>query len=179
MLTIEEVKQYLHLDSDAEDDYLRILIILAGEMCEKLYNVLQCLMNCRKAINKLMLVCIGYFFEQRDGTKNGVLSIFLYIAETIQKGGILMDFSKLRHRVIFLKPLDKRLNSMNENVPVWIPFKPKLSGDINADETSVYVLTDNKGNAVWKSAGGGQLYSHQLSLNEYAVWANVFSDVGD
>ena len=34
MLTIEEVKQYLHLDSDAEDDYLRILIILAGEMCE-------------------------------------------------------------------------------------------------------------------------------------------------
>ena len=41
-----------------------------------------------------------------------------------------MDFSKLRHRVIFLKPLDKRLNSMNENVPVWIPFKPKLSGDI-------------------------------------------------
>ncbi len=34
-------------------------------------------------------------------------------------------------------------------------------------------MTDNKGNAVWKSAGGGQLYSHQLSLNEYAVWANV------
>ncbi len=84
-----------------------------------------------------------------------------------------MDFSKLRHRVIFLKPLDKRLNSMNENVPVWIPFKPKLSGDITAAETSVYVLTDNKGNALWKSAGGGQLYSHQLSLNEYAVWANV------
>lgn len=48
-----------------------------------------------------------------------------------------MDFSKLRHRVIFLKPLDKRLNSMNENVPLWIPFKPKLSGEINADETSV------------------------------------------
>ena len=63
-----------------------------------------------------------------------------------------MDFSKLRHRVIFLKPLDKRLNSMNENVPVWIPFKPKSSGDINADGTSVYVLTDNKGNAVWKSS---------------------------
>ena len=32
MLTIEEVKQYLHLDSDAEDNYLRILIFLAGEM---------------------------------------------------------------------------------------------------------------------------------------------------
>ena len=33
-----------------------------------------------------------------------------------------MDFSKLRHRVIFLKPLDKRLNSMNENVPL-MPLK--------------------------------------------------------
>ena len=53
MLTIEEVKQYLHLDSDAEDDYLRILIILAGENVRKIIHVLQCLMNCRKAINKL------------------------------------------------------------------------------------------------------------------------------
>lgn len=54
MLTIEEVKQYLHLDSDAEDDYLRILILLAEEMCE-IIHVLQCLTNCRKAINKLCL----------------------------------------------------------------------------------------------------------------------------
>ncbi len=31
-LKIDEVKQYLHLDSDAEDEYLRILVLLAGEM---------------------------------------------------------------------------------------------------------------------------------------------------
>lgn len=54
MLTIEEVKQYLHLDSDAEDDYLRILILLQGK-CVKIIHDLQCLMNCRKAINKLCL----------------------------------------------------------------------------------------------------------------------------
>ena len=34
MLTLDEVKQYLHLDSDAEDDYINILILLAAEMCE-------------------------------------------------------------------------------------------------------------------------------------------------
>ena len=68
MLTIEEVKQYLHLDSDAEDDYLRILIILAGE-----------------SYKQAMLVCIGYFFEQRDGTKNGVPSIFYTLLRPYRK----------------------------------------------------------------------------------------------
>lgn len=47
MLTIEEVKQYLHLDSDAEDDYLRILILLAGESV-KIIHDLQCLMTAGK-----------------------------------------------------------------------------------------------------------------------------------
>ena len=37
MLTIEEVKQYLHLDSDAEDDYLRILILCRRNV-QKLYT---------------------------------------------------------------------------------------------------------------------------------------------
>lgn len=38
MLTLDEVKQYLHLDSDAEDDYINILILLAAEMCRELYK---------------------------------------------------------------------------------------------------------------------------------------------
>lgn len=98
-----------------------------------------------------------------------------------------MDFSKLRHRVILLKPLDKKLNSMKETVPVWIPFKPNLNNNLNINEkTEVYVVADKKGNAVLKSVGGwsqtssaarpsnrGQLYAHQLSVKEYAVWANV------
>ena len=68
MLTIEEVKQYLHLDSDAEDDYLRILILLAGEMCEN-YTRLAMPDELPESYKQAMLVCIGYFFEQRDGTK--------------------------------------------------------------------------------------------------------------
>ena len=34
MLTLDEVKEYLRLDTDCEDGYLNILILLACEMCE-------------------------------------------------------------------------------------------------------------------------------------------------
>ena len=91
MLTIEEVKQYLHLDSDAEDDkcrncltYLRILILLAGEMCEN-YTRLAMPDELPESYKQAMLVCIGYFFEQRDGTKNGVPSIFYTLLRPYRK----------------------------------------------------------------------------------------------
>ena len=77
MLTIDEVKQYLHLDSDAEDDYLRILVLLACEMCEN-YTRLE-------SYKQAMLVCIGYFFEQRDGTKSGVPSVFYTLLQPYRK----------------------------------------------------------------------------------------------
>ena len=82
--TEEEVKQYLHLDSDAEDDYLRILIILAGEMCEN-YTRLAMPDELPESYKQAMLVCIGYFFEQRDGTKNGVPSIFYTLLRPYRK----------------------------------------------------------------------------------------------
>ncbi len=84
MLTIEEVKQYLHLDSDAEGDYLRILILLAGEMCEN-YTRLAMPDELPESYKQAMLVCIGYFFEQRDGTKNGVPSIFYTLLRPYRK----------------------------------------------------------------------------------------------
>ena len=77
-------KQYLHLDSDAEDDYLRILIILAGEMCEN-YTRLAMPDELPESYKQAMLVCIGYFFEQRDGTKNGVPSIFYTLLRPYRK----------------------------------------------------------------------------------------------
>ena len=74
-----------------------------------------------------------------------------------------MDFSKLRHRIIFLKPLDKKLNGMKENVPVWIPFNPNLDNSLSVGgNTDVYITVDRTGNAILKSIGG-QLYAHQLS----------------
>ena len=84
VLTIEEVKQYLHLDSDAEDDYLRILILLAGEMCEN-YTRLAMPDELPESYKQAMLVCIGYFFEQRDGTKNGIPSIFYTLLRPYRK----------------------------------------------------------------------------------------------
>lgn len=75
MLTLEEVKQYLHLDSDEEDDYLRILIILSGEMCEN-YTRLPLPEELPESYKQAMLICIGYFFEQRDGSKSGIPNVF-------------------------------------------------------------------------------------------------------
>lgn len=75
MLTLEETKQYLHLDSDAEDDYLRILILLAAEMCEN-YTRKPIPEEPPESYKQAMLICIGYFFENRDGGKEGVPDVF-------------------------------------------------------------------------------------------------------
>nr|DAH06876.1 MAG TPA: head tail joining protein [Caudoviricetes sp.] len=88
-----------------------------------------------------------------------------------------MDFSKLRHRVIFLKPIDKKLNSMHEIIPVWIPFRPDIQNTLNAKLAEVYITEDNKGNAVIKTVGD-QIYAHQLDVKEYAVWASVAPTTG-
>lgn len=75
MLTLEETKQYLHLDSDAEDDYLRILILLAAEMCEN-YTRKSIPEELPESYKQAMLICIGYFFENRDGGKEYMPEVF-------------------------------------------------------------------------------------------------------
>lgn len=88
-----------------------------------------------------------------------------------------MNFSKLRHRIVFLKPLDKKLNGMNENVPVWIPFKPGVNGNIKIKESEVYITSDYAGNAVIRTIAGVP-YAHPLSFKDYAVWASVAPTTG-
>ncbi len=83
-LKIDEVKQYLHLDSDAEDEYLRILVLLAGEMCEN-YTRLSLPEELPESYKQAMLVCIGYFFEQREGTKDGIPSVFYTLLQPYRK----------------------------------------------------------------------------------------------
>lgn len=75
MLTLEETKEYLRLDSDAEDEYLKILILLASEMCEN-YTRLELPETLPESYKQAMLICIGYFFEHRDGTKDGIPRVF-------------------------------------------------------------------------------------------------------
>lgn len=75
MLTLEETKVYLRLDTDAEDEYLKILILLASEMCEN-YTRLKLPETLPESYKQAMLICIGYFFEHRDGTKDGIPRVF-------------------------------------------------------------------------------------------------------
>lgn len=67
MLTLDEVKQYLHLDGNAEDEYLETLIRSAIEMCEN-YTRLPLPEVLPDSYKIAMLMCIGYFFEQREGS---------------------------------------------------------------------------------------------------------------
>lgn len=84
MLTLDEAKQYLRLDTDAEDEYLRILILLACEMCEN-YTRLPLPETLPESYKQAMLIAVGYFFEQRDGTKNGIPEVFYTLLRPYRK----------------------------------------------------------------------------------------------
>ena len=79
-----------------------------------------------------------------------------------------MNFSKLRHRIIFLRPTDMIKNSMGETVPRYKPFKPYLPLSIQVDADKVYLSQDNDGNAVLKYIDG-KPYAHKLGLQNFSV----------
>lgn len=79
-----------------------------------------------------------------------------------------MNFSKLRHRIIFLRPTDMIKNSMGETVPRYKPFKPYLPLPIQVDADKVYLSHDNNGNAVLKYIDG-KPYAHKLALQNFSV----------
>lgn len=84
MLTLDEVKQYLRLDTDAEDEYLNILILLSGEICEN-YTRISLPEELPKSYKQAMLICIGYFFEHRDGTKEGLPDVIYALLQPYRK----------------------------------------------------------------------------------------------
>lgn len=79
-----------------------------------------------------------------------------------------MDFSKLRHRIIFLRPTDLTTNSMGETVPRYKPFKPFLPLPIQVDADKVYMTYDNDGNALLEYIDG-KPYAHKLALKNFSV----------
>lgn len=83
-----------------------------------------------------------------------------------------MNFSKLRHRVIFLRPTDIGTNAMGETVPRYKPFKPCTSMPLQVDEDKVYMTYDNDGNAVLEYIDG-KPYAHKVALKKYSVAALV------
>ncbi|MDP4117588.1 MAG: phage head closure protein [Bacillota bacterium] len=79
-----------------------------------------------------------------------------------------MDFSKLRHRIIFLNPTDNVTNNMGETVPRYKPFKPYLPLPLQVQGEDVYLSHDSDGNAVLVYADG-KPFAHKLALKEYSV----------
>ena len=83
-----------------------------------------------------------------------------------------MNFSKLRHRIIFLRPTDEITNSMGETVPRYKPFKPYLPLPLQIEEDRVYLSHDIDGNAVLVGDDKRPL-AHLVALKEYSVAAFV------
>lgn len=88
-----------------------------------------------------------------------------------------MNFSKLRHRIIFLSPTDEIINSMGETVPRYKPFKPYLPLPLQMQKNKVYLSHDNDGNAILTKQNG-QPIAHKLALSEYSVAAFVAPTTG-
>ena len=83
-----------------------------------------------------------------------------------------MNFSKLRHRIIFLRPTDEVTNSMGETVPKYKPFKPYLPLPLQIENNFVYLSHDEDGNAILIDEDG-QPIAHKLALKDYSVAALV------
>ena len=83
-----------------------------------------------------------------------------------------MQFSKLRHRVIFLKPSKNVLNSMGETIPAYIPFKPGLNNNLSVSDGDVYLTKDTIGNAILVMKDGTP-YAHELAISEFSVAGDV------
>lgn len=79
-----------------------------------------------------------------------------------------MNFSKLRHRIIFLHPTDMKTNSMGETVPRYKPFKPFLPLPLQVDADKVYLTYDNDGNATLEYKDS-KPYAHKLALQNFSV----------
>jgi len=89
MLNIAAVKEYLRLDSDAEDKYLKILILLSTELCKN-YLRLEVLPK-SESVKQAQLLVIGYFFENREGqslsggTRDGVPAAVFALLDPYRK----------------------------------------------------------------------------------------------
>ncbi len=67
MLTVDYVKEFMRIDTDEEDGYLSVLLILAKEFCE---NYLRCDLPepLPETVKQAELLVISHFYENRNGT---------------------------------------------------------------------------------------------------------------
>lgn len=79
-----------------------------------------------------------------------------------------MDFSKLRHRITFLKPVDDFTNSMGESVVAWQVYNPAKH-----TAAKIYLQSDDNGNIVF--ADGAPPVGE---LKPFEVWASAVPQTG-
>ena len=84
MLEITAVKEYLRLDSDAEDGYLNILVLLSAEICAN-YLRAELPEELPESVKQAQLLIIGYFFENREGSRDGVPSAVFALLNPYRK----------------------------------------------------------------------------------------------
>ena len=73
MLTLSETKEFLRVDETAEDDYIGVLILLSAEIVRnflRLGDDEELPEN--NSVKQAELLIIGYFFENRQGTKDAM-----------------------------------------------------------------------------------------------------------
>lgn len=85
MLDLAEVKEYLRLDDNREDGYLNVLILLSCEMVLNYLRIEELPQEVPLTIKQAMLIIIGYFFENREGTKEGMPSIVYMLLNPYRK----------------------------------------------------------------------------------------------
>ena len=84
MIDLTAVKEFLRLDSDAEDRYLNILILLSKEMCEN-YTRQPLPKKLPESVRQAQLLIIGFFYENREGTAESLPSAVLTLLDPYRK----------------------------------------------------------------------------------------------
>jgi len=84
MVKLTEVKEFLRIDGDAEDGYLRILVLLAAELCAN-YLRQPPPKKLPESVKQAQLLIIGYFYENRDGTKDGIPPVVYSLLDPYRK----------------------------------------------------------------------------------------------
>ena len=79
-----------------------------------------------------------------------------------------MNFSQLRHRIVFLKPSDSFINDMGEVTVAWQVFTP-----VNGKTAEMYLTADDNGNVEFANGTPSA-----EELKPFEIWANVSPQTG-
>lgn len=74
IVTIDEVKDYLRLDGNAEDDFLQTLIVTAEQLCT---DIARTEISDKPTARIAVLYAIAYLYEHREEADHKALTLTL------------------------------------------------------------------------------------------------------